>query len=238
VPPVRRPESSTAVKAKTSAPLPLPATSCAALTRCAVSLPSPHREGTRSRRCGRRLTRAQGGRFTSARKGDVGTVSAAPADWATIPPLSYLFFVRFQWGLICASTYGERLRPPNTWWVEKRDPVGVPLPTSDQKCGFNPISGVPTRPPDFFQESSSKASGGFCGIVASRERPDRASPSIIAHMFFPKIKRWSEIFCPKRWASSRKNRRHAVIEHACQEKLPIAIRRLCKLGPRQSRLVL
>ena len=60
VPPVRRPESSTAVKAKTSAPLPLPATSRAALTRCAVCLPSPHREGTRSRRCGRRLTEHRG----------------------------------------------------------------------------------------------------------------------------------------------------------------------------------
>jgi hypothetical protein len=35
-------------------------------------------------------------------------------------------------------------------WVEKRDPVGVPLPTSDQKCGFNLISGVLVTPPRFF----------------------------------------------------------------------------------------
>jgi HTH-like domain len=38
----------------------------------------------------------------------------------------------------------------------------------------------------------------------------------------------------KRWASSRKDRRHAVREDACQEKLPISIRHLCELGPRQS----
>jgi hypothetical protein len=83
--------------------------------------------------------------------------------------------------------------PLNTWWVEKQDPVGVPLPTSDQKCGFNPISGVPTRPPDFFQESNSKASAGFCGIVTSQERPDWASPSLIVHMFFIKIKRIGDL---------------------------------------------
>lgn len=32
------------------------------------------------------------------------------------------------------------------------------------------------RPPGFFQESSSKAFAGFCGIFASRERSDCASP--------------------------------------------------------------
>ncbi len=32
--------------------------------------------------------------------------------------------------------------------------------------------------------------------------------------------------------------RYAVIEQACQEKLPISIRHLCELGPRQSSLVL
>ncbi len=32
--------------------------------------------------------------------------------------------------------------------------------------------------------------------------------------------------------------RHAVIEQACQEEQPLSLRHLCKLGPRQSRLVL
>ena len=54
VPPVRLFKSSTLVKAKTSAPLPLPNPSCAALTQRALCVLSPHREGTRSRRCGRR----------------------------------------------------------------------------------------------------------------------------------------------------------------------------------------
>ena len=48
---------------------------------------------------------------------------------------------------------------------------------------------------------------------------------------------WRMCCSKKRWASSRKNRRHAVIEQACQEKQPLSIRHLCKLGPRQSSLV-
>src|SRR5438067_8318549 len=47
------------------------------------------------------------------------------------------------------------------------------------------------RPPGFFQESSSKAFAGFCGIFSSRERPDRASPLTIVHMFLSKVKRLS-----------------------------------------------
>src|SRR6266699_2832742 len=46
----------------------------------------PHRKGTRSRCCGRRLTDTPGGRLTVGRKGDVGTDSATPADWAAAPP--------------------------------------------------------------------------------------------------------------------------------------------------------
>src|SRR5437660_8922954 len=42
--------------------------------------PGPHRKGTRSRRCGRRLTGTRGERLTVGRKGDVGTDSAVPAD--------------------------------------------------------------------------------------------------------------------------------------------------------------
>jgi hypothetical protein len=38
--------------------------------------------------------------------------------------------------------------------------MGVSLPTSDEKYGFNLISGVRTRPPSFFQESNSKALKG------------------------------------------------------------------------------
>src|SRR5712692_2016127 len=62
-----------------------------------------------------------------------------------------------------------------------------------RSMAFNLVSGVPTRPPGFFQESSSKAFAGFCGIVASRERPHCASPLLIVHMFFRKIKRCSEM---------------------------------------------
>jgi hypothetical protein len=50
-----------------------------------------------------------------------------------------------------------------------------------------------SRPPDFFQESSSKAFVGFCGIFSSWERPDCASPLLIVHLFYSKIKRLGEI---------------------------------------------
>src|SRR5205807_7753182 len=67
-------------------------------------------------------------------------------------------------------------------------PADVPLPTSDQKSASTSYQVCLLRPPDFFQESSSKAIAGFCGIFSSRERPNRASPLLIVHMFFSKIK--------------------------------------------------
>jgi hypothetical protein len=54
---------------------------------------------------------------------------------------------------------------------EKRDPAGVPLPTSDEKYGFNLISGVRTRPPSFFQESNSKAWKGSTGSFPAESYP-------------------------------------------------------------------
>src|SRR6266567_7949038 len=60
-----------------------------------------------------------------------------------------------------------------------------------RSMAFNLVSGVRPRPPGFFQESSSKAFAGFCGIVSSRERPDCASPLSIVHMFLSKVKRLS-----------------------------------------------
>ncbi len=87
--------------------------------------------------------------------------------------------------------WGKRSDYP--WWVEKRDPVDVPLPTSDQKSASTSYQVCLRRPPDFFQESSSKAFAGFCGIVSSRERPNRASPLLIVHVFYSKIKWLREI---------------------------------------------
>jgi hypothetical protein len=84
-PPVRAPQSSTAVKAKASAPRPRYRTARAALTRRASEPPSPHRKGTRSRRCGRQLTgrASQRGGYAHARQQEeVGTVPAAPTDWS------------------------------------------------------------------------------------------------------------------------------------------------------------
>jgi hypothetical protein len=102
VPPVRLCKSSTLVKAKTSAPLPLPSTSCAALTQRALGALSPHREGTRSRRCGRRLT---GGTrrepLTSGPKMNLGTVWAAPADWGPVPPHQGSLCMDFLLGARC-----------------------------------------------------------------------------------------------------------------------------------------
>ena len=43
--------------------------------------------------------------------------------------------------------------------AEKRDFVGVPQPTSDQKYGFNLVSGVPARPPRFFSRVKLQSSG-------------------------------------------------------------------------------
>jgi hypothetical protein len=42
--------------------------------------PGPHRKGTRSRRCGRRLTEKQGGEAHVQQEGHVGTAPATPAD--------------------------------------------------------------------------------------------------------------------------------------------------------------
>ena len=66
--------------------------------------------------------------------------------------------------------------------------MDVPLPTSDQKSASTSYQVCLLRPPDFFQESSSKAIAGFCGIFSSRERPNWASPLLIVHLFFSKIK--------------------------------------------------
>ena len=81
--------------------------------------------------------------------------------------------------------------------------MDVPLPTSDQKSASTSYQVCLPRPPDFFQESSSKTVTGFCGVLSSRERPNWASPLTIVHMFLSKIKRYSERFCPKQAVTSR-----------------------------------
>src|SRR5579884_412766 len=139
VPPVRGPQSSTAVKAKTSAPSHALSPTCAALTRRALWTRSPHREGTRSRRCGRRLTGERGERLTSGRKRNGGTDWATPAGWAAMPPLACLSSVRCSWVPSCASAGHERLFQQKSWWVEKRGSVGVPLPTLDKESGFQTL---------------------------------------------------------------------------------------------------
>src|SRR5260221_7500333 len=53
---------------------------------CVKARPAP--EGTRSRRCGRRLTGIHGTLAPAhgRQEGDVGTASATPAEQATVPP--------------------------------------------------------------------------------------------------------------------------------------------------------
>jgi hypothetical protein len=80
LPPVRLCKYATPVKAKTSAPLPLPRTACAALTW--RGLGELIRTGSRGRGRGLRQTldrqAQQRGRLTVGRKDDSGTVWATP----------------------------------------------------------------------------------------------------------------------------------------------------------------
>jgi hypothetical protein len=76
-----------------------------------------------------------------------------------------------------SSINKNKLTIPKKCWVEKRGSVGVPLPASNEKCGFKLLSRVRTQPPVFVQESSSKAGLGFFGTCSSGKLPLWASPS-------------------------------------------------------------
>ena len=188
MPPVRLSKSSTAVKTKTSAPLPPRTPSCAVLTRCALCALSPHRKGTRSRRCGRRLTGAPGGPLTCGRRKDVGTAWAAPAEQATRPPPSHLSPVCFCWAALRLPTHHGLIHPSKHWWAEKRGSVGVPLPTSDQKSGLQARVRSTNTPLSFLTRVKLQGTVEFCGTSTRKVRPFWASPSSTVHRFVGKIK--------------------------------------------------
>jgi hypothetical protein len=113
---------------------------------CSVgSWPAP--EGTRSRRCGRRLTGERRERLTSGRNRNGGTDSATPADWATWPPLASWPFVRCSRLPGCASTCHKLISQLNNWWVEKPGPVSVSQPTLDKESGLQPFIRSPNTLP-------------------------------------------------------------------------------------------
>jgi hypothetical protein len=152
VPPVRLGKSSTLVKAKTSAPLPLPTTSCAALTQRALGALSPHREGTRSRRCGRRLTGGtHRGLLTSGTRMNLGTVWAAPADWGPVPPRPRSLFMGFCWGpgVLMGTPTGDTSRKQHSFCAGWRSKVPwaclYQLQIRSQTSKL--VSGVRTYPP-------------------------------------------------------------------------------------------
>ena len=72
---------------------------------------------------------------------------------------------------------------------DKRDPVGVPLPTSDEKYGLQPHIRCANTPPKFFSRVKLQSVGGFCRIVSSRELPHCASPLKMVHRFLRKCKK-------------------------------------------------
>lgn len=125
----------TAVKAKASAPLPPHTSTCAALTRHAVCALGPHREGTRSRRCGRRLTGAGGGLLTSGRK-ERGPIRRLMLTWPPGPLASVSFLLSGIHPCRQSSRAGAAPAPPVG---ERRGPVSVPLPTLDKEYGLQTL---------------------------------------------------------------------------------------------------
>src|SRR6266702_5439574 len=85
------------------------------------------------------------------------------------------------------------------WWVEKRDAVGVPLPTSDQKYGFNLLLGVRPRPPACSQESSSKVYPRFSSVF-----PVESYSTVPLHLQSYQNLNINSRFCPKcTWTEQR-----------------------------------
>ena len=69
------------------------------------------------------------------------------------------------------------------WWAEKCDPVGAPLPTSDQKYDLQPHVRCANAPPKLFSRVELQSVEGFCRIVSSGELPHCASPLPRVHLF-------------------------------------------------------
>jgi hypothetical protein len=171
----------TGVKTKTSAPPPLHPTTCAVLTRRAAWRLSPHRTGTRSRRCGRRLTGVLTGLLTVGRTEDVGTAWATPAEQAVTPPRARPCLAQGcrnpSVSRLTASCY--RYRTSGGWRSQALWACLCQLLM--RSVASKLVSGVRTRPSAFFQESSSKGGVEFCRACASGELPRWASPLLTVH---------------------------------------------------------
>jgi hypothetical protein len=137
VSPVRAPQSRTAVKAKASAPPPRRPTTRAALTRPALGAAGPHREGTRSRGCGRQLG-------APARQHRGRPWTGAGGGWGPSWRLHRTGEARSVSARRNGGAAGDLSRPQAG---EQPDSVSVPRPPVDQDAEIQPrLRGTNTLP--------------------------------------------------------------------------------------------